>query len=101
MAFVFGDESLLGEAIECRNTVAHGVFLGTDDDGNFAFLMDRLDPSTLAQEVRSYAPADLLQMADQAERLVNLYETKLLGIGQRRAARGKIIMTTPPKAPKR
>ena len=67
MAFVFGDESLLGEAIECRNTVAHGVFLGTDDDGKLAFLMDRLDPSTLAQEVRSYAPADILQMADQAE----------------------------------
>ena len=55
----------------------------------------------MAQEVRSYAPADIQQMADQAEWLVGFYETKLLGIGERRAARGKIVMTPHPKAPKR
>jgi hypothetical protein len=101
MAFVFGDENLLREAIECRNTVAHGIFVGADEDGRFAFLMDRLDPTRMAQEVRSYTPADILQMADQAEWLIGLYETKLLGIGERRAARGKIIMRPHPKAPKR
>jgi hypothetical protein len=101
MAFVFGSESLAREALECRNTVAHGVLLGVDDDGRLAFLMDRPDPSTLAQEVRSYAPADILQMADQAEWLVGFCETNLLGTGERRAARSRIVLKPHPKARER
>ena len=101
MAFVFGNESLLREALECRNTVAHGVFLGTDDDGRLVFLMDRFSPSTLAQEVRSYAPADVLQITDQAEWLVAFYETNMLGVGEQRTARSKVVLKPHPKAQNR
>jgi hypothetical protein len=66
---------------KCRNVVAHGTFLGMDDNGHYAFLTaetdEKSDIGQLVKLVQSYASETLKANADIAEAAIPHIEETL------------------------
>lgn len=75
------------EALECRNTVAHGLLLGETEDGSYAFLTSKAEVptgKTAVQLAITYTAESIKEYARLAEDAVPLIEKHLrLGVLRR------------------
>ena len=72
--------AVFGEVLSCRNAVAHGVLMGIDSGGRYAFLTSKTAETTVAsaiQIVESYLPSDIKEFARVAEESIPILETNL------------------------
>lgn len=69
-----------GSLLQCRNTLAHGVYLGRSSLGTYCFLTSDLmtpDETTAGSRVHSYKPEALRDLADQLELIIPKMEEQL------------------------
>lgn len=69
------------EVVLCRNVVAHGSFMGLDDEGRYTFLIDTMEMPEKGQpfkKVISLNEADLSHFTNDAEQLRKMIETDLM-----------------------
>ncbi len=86
--------------INCRNVIAHGVFLGRDEGGLLSFVTntpDGTEEEGLRMEVVGLAEDHFRKVADAAEEFIPLLEHDLK-VGASREARRKLTLAPHSKA---
>lgn len=81
--------SMFREALECRNSVTHGILLGKTKEGEYAFLTSKTEPPTGKSAIQlaiTYNAVTIAAYAKLAEDAVPMIE-KHLKIEGRRASR--------------
>jgi hypothetical protein len=88
------------DVLECRNTVAHGILLGSTDLGEFAFLTTptgSVEGESTMRIVAAYHPLTILNFAQKAEAMVPWLEERLK-VQEMRAERLQRPLMPHPKA---